>query len=182
MRKIVAGLHMSLDGVVEAPERWYLPYFNDEMGRLVGAQLAAADTLLLGRKTYQTFASFWPARVGSGDPMAERMNTISKLVASTTLDTVGWENSSLIKGDVAEELTQLKQGPGNNLQITGSLTLVGSLLAAGLLDELSLLVLPIVIGPGKRLLPDITERTPLTLTDSQTFSTGVLALSYRPSA
>ncbi|MDQ4038435.1 MAG: dihydrofolate reductase family protein [Actinomycetota bacterium] len=180
MRKIVAGLFMSLDGVVESPDQWQGPYFNPEMGQVIGGQLAAADTLLLGRKTYQEFAAFWPGAAGTGDPMADQMNNAPKLVVSTTLDTVGWQNSSLVKGDVAEELKRLKQEEGKNLQITGSITLVRSLLRNGLLDELALLVIPVLVGRGQRLFQDADEPMALTLIDSQTLGTGVLSVTYQP--
>ncbi len=179
MRKIVAGLFLSLDGVVEAPDQWHFPYWSDEMGEVIGSQMAAADTLLLGRVTYQEFAGYWPHQTGD-EPMAAYMNSTPKLVVSTTLDTVEWQNSTLIKGNVVDELTRLKQQPGKNLSITGSATLVRSLLRDRLLDELQLLVHPIVVGRGKRLFADDGERVALTLVNARTFSTGVLHLTYQP--
>src|SRR5215813_6183105 len=101
MRKIVAGLFISLDGVVESPEKWHVPYLNDEMGQAIGASAAAADTMLLGRATYEEFAAYWPTRT---DPMAEQMNATPKVVVSTTLDSVDWQNSTLIKNNVTDEL------------------------------------------------------------------------------
>src|SRR5215218_1303289 len=181
MRKIVAGLFMSLDGVVESPEQWQLPYVNDEMGQAVGAQLAESDTLLLGRRTYQEFAAFWPYQP-SDAPFAEQMNTIPKLVVSTTLDTLEWKNSSLIRGNLVEQLTKLKQQPGKNLNVTGSGTLVRSLLQAGLLDELRLMVCPVVVGRGRHLFEDGGEQQALTLVSSDSFSTGVLQLTYQPAS
>lgn len=178
MRKIVAGLFISLDGVVEAPDKWHFPYFNDEMGAEVGAQMAASDAMLLGRMTYEEFAGFWPNQPAD-DPFSIRMNSTRKYVVTTTLDRADWQNSTLIKGDVAEELRKLKEGPGKDIAITGSGTLVRSLLRAGLLDELVLLVHPIVVGKGKRLFEAEDEPIPLTLADSKTFSTGVLCLTYR---
>ena len=180
MRKIVAGLFITLDGVVESPEQWQMPYFNDEMGAEIGAQMAAADTLLLGRRTYQEFAAFFANQ--TGDPMAAQMNNTPKLVVSTTLDAVEWQNSTLIVGNVAEELTRIKQKPGKNINISGSATLVRSLLWDNLLDELHLLVHPIVVGSGKRLFPDGGDQVALKLVGSQTFSTGVLHLTYEPTA
>ncbi|HEY2764499.1 MAG TPA: dihydrofolate reductase family protein [Pseudonocardiaceae bacterium] len=99
MRKIVAGLFVSLDGVVGAPDQWHFPYFNEEMGEVVGSGMAAADTMLLGRLTYQEFAGYWAGK-GSDVEMADYMNNIPKVVVSTTLDTVEWQNSTLISGDV----------------------------------------------------------------------------------
>jgi dihydrofolate reductase len=179
MRKIVAGLFISLDGVIEAPEQWHFPYFNDEMGEAVGSQMAAADTMLLGRRTYEDFASYW-ADKGSDVEFADVMNNTPKLVASTTLQSVEWQNSTLIRGDVAQELRRIKQESGKDISITGSATLVRSLLRDGLIDELRLLVHPIVVGSGKRLFVDQAERVPLKLVDSRTFSTGVLYLTYAP--
>lgn len=178
MRKIVAGLFITLDGVVESPDQWQFPYFNDELGQAVTAQMDAADTMLLGRQTYQEFASFWPD-APADDPFTARMNTTPKFVVSTTLDTVAWQNSTLIKGNVAEELTRLKQQPGTNIGVTGSATLIRSLLRDNLLDELNLLIHPVVVGSGKRLFPDGSDPAALKLVDAQTFSTGVLSLTYR---
>ena len=182
MRKIVAGLFISLDGVTESPDQWHFPYFNDEMGEAVGTQMAASDTMLLGRVTYQEFAGYWPHQNSADVPVADFMNNTPKVVVSTTLDAVAWQNSTLIKENVVEELTKLKQQPGKDISITGSSTLVRSLLRDGLLDELQLLVHPIVVGRGKRLFPDGTEQLPLELVAAKTFSTGVLALTYRPAA
>ncbi len=179
MRKIVAGLFITLDGVVESPDQWQFPYFNEELGQAVTSQMDAADAMLLGRQTYQEFASFWPG-APADDPFTARMNNTPKFVVSTTLDAVEWQNSTLIKGNVAEQLTHLKQQPGKNIGMTGSATLVRSLLRDNLLDELLLLVHPLVVGSGKRLFPDGSDPVALTLVDSQTFSTGVLSLIYQP--
>jgi dihydrofolate reductase len=181
VRKIVAGLFLSLDGVYEAPDQWHFPYFNDEMGEAVQSQMDAADTMLLGRVTYQEFASYWPHQSNDEVPIAEYMNDTPKVVVSETLESVDeWQNSTLIKGNVVEELTALKQQPGKNIGITGSGTLVASLLRAGLLDELRLLVHPIVVGRGKRLFATEDQTRGLRLADAQTFSTGVLSLTYTP--
>ena len=179
MRKIVAGLFISLDGVVESPDKWQFPYFNDEMGAEVGAQMDAADAMLLGRVTYQEFASFWPT-APADDPFTARMNETPKYVVSTTLDRAEWQNSTLIKGNIVAEIISLKQQPGKNIGITGSATLVRSLLGENLLDELRLLVHPLVVGSGKRLFPEGSEPMALTLVESRTFSTGVLSLTYAP--
>ena len=179
MRKIVAGLFISLDGVYEAPDQWHFPYFNDEMGEAVDSQMKAADTMLLGRVTYQEFASYWPQSSDDAE-LAAYMNDTPKLVVSTTLDSLDWQNSTLIGGNVVEELTRLKQQPGKNIGITGSGTLVRSLLRDGVLDELRLLVHPIAVGSGKRLFPDGSDQTPLQLVDSKTFSTSVVYLTYQP--
>jgi dihydrofolate reductase len=177
MRKIVAGLFISLDGVTQAPDTWHFPYFNDEMGAAVGALSASADTMLLGRRTFEEFASYWPS---STDEMAAQMNDTPKLVVSTTLDSVdNWQNSTLVEGDPIKSLTALKEGPGKDLSVVGSSTLVRSLLRAKVLDELHLLVHPIAVGHGARLF-DEGETVPLELISATTFSTGVLHTVYRP--
>jgi dihydrofolate reductase len=179
LRKIIAGLFISLDGVVEAPETWHFPYFNDEMGAAVTAQAEASDTMLLGRQTYEEFASYWPKQ-SSEVPFADVMNETPKLVASTTLESVEWQNSTLIEGDVVEALKRIKERPGKAISITGSPTLVRSLLRAGILDELRLLVHPIVVGHGKRLFETEDQPIPLRLVEAKTFTTGVQAMTYAP--
>ncbi len=180
MRKIVAGLFISLDGVVEAPETWHFPYLNDQMERIVGDQIAASDTMLFGRRTFQEFASYWPQQ-GNDSPLADVFNTMPKLVASNTLRNADeWQNSSVIGGEVAEGLKKLKEQPGGEISITGSATLVRSLLSSGVLDELRLLVHPIVVGSGKRLFDDPPSQVPLKLVDERKLSTGVLYLTYAP--
>ena len=181
MRKIVAGLFISLDGVYEAPDQWHFPYFNDQMGEAVDAQMKAADTMLLGRVTYEEFAGFWPQQSSDEIDIADYMNNTPKLVVSSTLDNLEWQNSTLITGNnVVEELTRLKQQPGKNISITGSGTLARSLLNAGLLDELHLLVHPIVVGHGKRLFTDESDQKGLKLVESTIFDNGVLYLTYAP--
>jgi dihydrofolate reductase len=180
MRKIVAGLFVSLDSVVESPERWQLPYFNDEMGEQIGAAMVASDAMLLGRVTYQEFASYWPGVSSEEQPFAGYMNNTQKYVVSTTLEEVEWNNSTLIRGNVAEEIARIKQQPGKNIGITGSGTLVHSLLQNDLLDELGLMVHPVVVGSGKRLFEGGGDPKGLKLVDSKTFGTGVVSLTYQP--
>jgi len=177
MRKISSVLFTSLDGVVESPDKWHLPYFNDEMGRVVGSLMAASGTMLLGRVTYQEFAAYWPT---SDDEGAEHMNTVPKIVVSATLEKAEWGNATIIATDVADRLTKLKRQPGTDLSITGSPTLARSLLRAGVLDELHLLVHPVVVGAGKRLFEPDGGQQQLELTRSEVFSTGVVYLTYRP--
>jgi dihydrofolate reductase len=180
MRKVTAGLFVSLDGVTESPEKWQLPYFNDEMGEAIGAAIVQADAMLLGRVTYQEFASYWPGVRSEDQPFADYMNNTPKYVVSRTLDTVEWNNSTLIKGNIAEEIPKLKQQPGKNIGITGSATLVQSLLQDDLLDELGLMIHPVVVGVGRRLFKDGGDLKELKLVDSKTFSTGVVSLTYQP--
>ncbi len=179
MRKIVAGLFMSLDGVVESPEEWAYQYGNDQMWEEIAAGVARADGVLLGRRTYQAFAQMWPNQP-SDVPMAAFLNNTHKYVMSATLDTLEWGPASLLGGDVAAELTELKRRPGKNIQIPGSPTLVRSLLRGGLLDELSLHICPIMVGPGMRLFEDMADQLRLKLAESKTFSTGVLGVTYQP--
>src|ERR671910_1615037 len=145
------------------------------------ARMAEADAMLLGRVTYQEFASYWPYQNSADQPFTDYLNNTPKFVVSTTLaEPLEWQNSTLIQENVAEEIAKLKQQPGKNIGITGSGTLVRSLLQDDLLDELSLLVHPIVVGSGKRLFPDGGDLKALKLVDSKTFGTGVLYLTYRP--
>jgi dihydrofolate reductase len=181
MRKIVAGLLMSLDGVVESPNEWgWSQYMNDEMTEGIVAGVAQADAVLLGRRTYVEFANLWPNQ-GSEVPMADFLNHSPKYVVSATLDTpLEWANAHLIKGALAEELAKLKQQPGKNILIPGSPTLVRSLLVDGLLDELNLNICPVVVGSGMRLFDGITDLVRLELVQSTTLSTGVLGVTYQP--
>jgi dihydrofolate reductase len=182
VRKVFAGLFISLDGVAERPDQWHFPYFNDEMGEAVTQGMTESDAMLLGRVTYQEWAGYWPNYEGDEDnDFAKYINNVTKYVVSTTLDSVDWKNSHLIKGNLAEELTKLKQQPGKNIAISGSLTLVQSLLRENLLDELRLLVHPIAVGSGKRrLFEDNGPQIPLKLVESKVFTTGVLSLVYQP--
>jgi dihydrofolate reductase len=177
MRKIAAGLFISLDGVVESPEKWTGPYFNDQVGQAVGALMAPNDAMLLGRVTYEGFAAAFGGQSGG---MADQMNNTPKYVVSGTLASADWENSTLISQNVAEEIRALKELPGMNIGMSGSSTLVGWLLREGLLDQLDLLVFPVVLGTGKRLFSEPGNQIPLALTGSQAFSTGVMHLSYEP--
>ena len=181
MKKVTAGLFVSLDGVTESPEKWQLPYFNDEMGEAVGAAMAAADAMLLGRVTYQEFASYWPGVSSEDQPFADYMNNSPKYVVSRILEgPLEWNNSTLIKGNLVEEIARLKRQPGKNIAITGSVTLVQSLLEQDLLDELGLMIHPVVVGSGKRLFEEGGDPKKLKLVESKTFSTGVVYLTYQP--
>jgi dihydrofolate reductase len=184
MRRITAGLFISLDGVVEDPQDWHFPYFNDEMGVAVSAQLAAADTVLLGRTTYDSFAGAWPDReVAGGEDaaMAKALGDARKIVVSHQELTFSWRNSEQLRGDLVEAVTALKNEPGtSDIAMSGSVSVVRQLLAAGLLDELHLLVHPIVLRRGRRLFDEGDSAIPLRLVSSQAFVTGVLHLIYAP--
>jgi dihydrofolate reductase len=181
MRKVVASEFVSLDGVVEAPEQWHFPYFNDQMGDAIEAAMVASDAMLMGRVLYEEWAAFWPNQDPDENPVAARMNGVRKYVVSTTLEEpLQWQNSTLIGDDVAEMISRLKEQPGKDISISGSPTLVRSLLEDGLLDELRLMLHPIIVGSGKRLFEDGRDQKALQLVDSKTFSTGVLYLTYQP--
>jgi dihydrofolate reductase len=182
MRKITAGLFIALDGVVEEPGDWHFPYFNDEMGAAVDAQLGSADTLLLGRKTYDSFAGAWPDREAEGGEdayFAKKLGDARKIVVSHQDLRFSWRNSEQLKGDLVEAVTALKNEPGDSdIAMSGSISVVRQLLDAGLLDELHLLVHPIAVRQGMRLFDDREAPTPLTLLSSRAFTTGVLHLVY----
>jgi dihydrofolate reductase len=176
MRKIVAGLFITLDGVIEAPENWTHPYFHPRIDQEIGSVMGSTDCMLIGRKTYDGFAAYWPSQTGQ---MADAMNGTPKYVVSNTLDNADWQNSTLISGDVAGKLTALKEQPGRNIGVTGSATLVASLLRAGLLDELHLMVVPIVLGKGKRLFEEPGDKVALNLAAAEQIDNGVVLLNYR---
>ena len=178
MRKVVAGLFISLDGVIESPHEWHLEYFDADMMAAMEAHIAAEDTILLGRVTYQDWAPYWPT--STDEPYASHINNTPKYVVSTTLDKVEWQNSTLLKGNLTEAITRLKQQPGKNIGVAGSPTLVQSLLQSDLLDELTLMVHPVVVGRGKRLFKDGGDLKRLKLVDTKTTSTGVVILTYQP--
>jgi len=182
MRKITAGLVISLDGVVEAPETWTGPYFNDEVGQAVGMLMAPNDALLLGRVTYEGFATAFGGQSGG---MADQMNNTPKYVVSDTLSSADWQNSTLISGqraDVADQISELKEQPGQTIGMSGSSTLVSWLLRQGLLDQLDLLVFPVVVGSGKRLFSEPDGQVPMKLAGSEAFGTGVVHLTYAPAS
>ncbi|MFK8906922.1 dihydrofolate reductase family protein [Streptomyces sp. YS-3] len=183
MRKITAGLFISLDGVVEAPDQWHFPYFDDEMGEAVGAMLGTADTILFGRKTYDSFAGAWPEREAAGGEdagFAKTLGDARKIVASRRKLDFTWRNSEQLQGDLVETVTALKNGPGGDISLSGSISVVRQLLAAGLLDELHLLVHPLAVRKGMRLFDEGESAIPLRLLSSKAFGTGVLHLVYAP--
>ncbi len=179
MRKIKSYFFISLDGVVESPDKWHFPYFDDEMGAAVGAGFAGADALLMGRVLYDEWAAYWPEH--ADQPFGDVMNSIKKYVVSNSLETAEWQNSEIVSGDAAEKLTDIKAEDGGDINMSGSATTVRWLLRERLVDELNLLVHPIVVGGGlARLFPPDERTTRLELLSAQTFKTGVLNLSYAP--
>ncbi|WP_067712795.1 dihydrofolate reductase family protein [Nocardia yamanashiensis] len=177
MRKIVSSLFVSLDGVAESPETWHFPYFNDEMGAALVAAMNSSDAMLLGRIQYQEFAAHWP---DSDDDFAGFMNNQKKYVVTSTLTEASWNNTEIITGDVLTNLEILKKSQGQDIAITGSLTLVQSLLNAGLLDQLQLFVHPVVLGKGTHWFDKLDDTVELRLVSAETFTTGVINQIYMP--
>jgi dihydrofolate reductase len=195
--RVVVNEFMSLDGVVQAPGGaeedtdggfahggWSHPYFDAEvMGPRIGAGMDTAEALLFGRRTWQGMAAAWPGR--AGDPYADQMNAIRKYVVSSTLteDELSWENTALLPGGRAlAAIGELRARDGGDLIVWGSATLVRALLAEGLVDELNLMIEPILLGGGKRIFPDDGAARPLELVESVTASTGVQVCTYRPAS
>jgi dihydrofolate reductase len=180
MRRVCAWELVSLDGVMETPEEWAFPYSNDKMGKTSASGMARSDALLLGRVTYEHLAAYWPDQPG-GTPMVDFLNSVPKYVVSGTVEEpLGWNNSVVIKGNVAVEIAKLKRQQGKDITVLGSGKLVRSLLRDGLLDELRLMVHPVILGQGKRLFEDGADRKALKLVNSSTFATGEVYLTYRP--
>jgi dihydrofolate reductase len=182
VRKIKSNFFISLDGVVEAPDQWHFPYFDDQMGAVVGAGFATTDAMLMGRVLYDEWAAYWPEH--ADEPFGDVMNSMKKYVLSNRLQTAEWQNSEIIAGDdAARRLADLKAQEGGDISMSGSATTVRWLLREGLLDELNLLVHPILVGDGlARLFPPDDPSLPLELLRSETFESGVLNLSYGPAA
>ncbi len=193
MRKLVVGTFLTVDGVMQAPggpdeDReggfkhggWSVNYWDEVMGQRITETTLRGGALLLGRKTYEIFAAHWP-NVGGDDPIAAKLNSMPKFIASRTLDRVTWNNSTLIEGDVAAAVAALKEQPGDNIQVTGSGELIQTLSRHDLVDEYQLWVFPIVLGTGKRLFAGGAVPSALKLVDTQTSSTGVAINTYERS-
>lgn len=192
MRKLTVSEFVSLDGVMQAPGGadedteggfrhggWQMGYFDDVAGERIGASMAQTGAFLLGRRTYEIFASYWPTQ-SNDDPFAKILNGLPKYVASTTLgEPLAWQNSTLLQGDVAKAVAELKESEGGNVVVLGSGGLVQTLYENDLVDEYSLMIHPIVLGSGKKLFREV-PRKPLKLADSLTTSTGVVMATYIP--
>ncbi len=192
MRKLVVSTFLTLDGVMQAPgdpdeDRsggfehggWQMPLFDEGSGEAVSAGMARSDAFLMGRTTYDIMAAFWPNQPDD-DPIAAVMNGYTKYVVSDSLDEVEWENSTLIEGDVANGIRNVKEQPGKDIVVVGSGNLAQTLMEHDLVDEYGLLVYPLVLGTGKRLFRDGGPHTPLKLVDSSTTENGALVLRYVP--
>ncbi|MET9105443.1 dihydrofolate reductase family protein [Streptomyces zhihengii] len=186
MKKIIAQLFISLDGVIHNPHEWHFPYFSDAMGQAVDGVIGQADTLLLGRATYDGFAEAWPGRETEGGEdayFAKKLGDTRKVVVSHRPLDGAWRNSERLEGDLVDAVTALKNEPGDgHIAVSGSVRLVRQLLAAGLLDDLNLLVHPIAVGKGDRLFRDGSDTVPLTLLSSTPLDLGVLDVHYGPAA
>jgi dihydrofolate reductase len=193
MRKVIVSTFLTLDGVMQAPggsdeDRtggfehggWQMPYMDEERGKAILEGLAGSGGLLLGRATYEIFAAYWP-NAPESDPIADTVNGLHKYVASTTLkEPLEWQNSTLLRGDAADEVAKLKEQPGNDLLLIGSGGLAQTLTEHGLVDEYQLMIHPLVLGSGKRLFREGGGTIPLRLVDVATTSTGVLIATYEP--
>ncbi len=185
VRRLIVTEFVSLDGVMEAPggepgyahSGWVGRFFSDELGAYKQEEQLATDILLLGRRTYESFYGAWPHREG---PLADKINTMPKYVASTTLRTLEWGTASLLAGPVADAVAGLKRQDGGPILVAGSRTLVHTLLEAGLVDRLNLQVFPLLLGSGMRLYPETTGTTALKLVSSEAFPNGVLLQAYEP--
>jgi len=190
MRKLIVGTFLTVDGVMQAPggpdeDReggfehggWSVNYWDEGMGQTIVESTLQAGALLLGRKTYDIFAAHWPL-VGGDDPIAAKLNSMPKYVASRTIDEVTWNNSTLIKGDVAAAVAALKEQAGGEIQVTGSGDLIQTLIEHDLVDEYRLWVFPIVLGEGKRLFAAGAVPAALKLVDTKTSTTGVAIHIY----
>lgn len=178
MRKLVESTFVSLDGSISDPQKWSPPYWDDEHSGYASNLLFSSDALLLGRKTYEGFAKSWPGR--SGDPFTDRMNSMPKYVASRTLREATW-NASVIGGDLVEEVTKLKEQPGQNLLKFGTGELSCALLKANLADEYHFWIFPVIAGAGDRLFGGL-GLTHLKLVDTTRFNSGIVVMKYVPKA
>ncbi|KUH40557.1 MULTISPECIES: dihydrofolate reductase family protein [Streptomyces] len=193
MAQLTLTAFLSLDGVMQAPGGreedpsdgfdhggWLVPFADEDMGRFMVEVFDRADAFLLGRRTYEIFAGYWPQVTDPDDPIASRLNTLPKHVVSRTLDRVDWHGSRLVEGDLVEAVTRLKEGPGREVQVHGSARLAQGLIAHGLLDRLNLLVFPVFLGSGRRLFPEGGTPTAFELTGHRTTGTGATIQTYRP--
>lgn len=179
MRKLISGLFISLDGVVESPDQWQFDVFDADFGQAMVEHLAAEDTVLMGRVTYQEWAPYWPT--SKDEPYASHINSVPKFVVSDSLSRADWNNSRLVRGaELAQVVAQLKARPGGNIGVTGSPTLVRSLLRQNMLDELTLMIHPVVAGRGKKLFEEGAQLQRMKLAQCKTTASGVVFATYHP--
>ncbi|MBC6470441.1 dihydrofolate reductase family protein [Actinomadura alba] len=178
MRKLIESTFVTLDGVIESPEQWGSPYWDEEHAGYGDDLFSSSDALLLGRVTYEAFAQVWPKMEEAGDEDAARMNALPKYVASRTLKDATW-NATIIEGDAATEVARLKELPGKNILKYGTGELDRTLLEHKLVDEYHFWMFPVVAGGGQRLFDGI-DTTHLTLARSTSFASGIVVLVYEP--
>jgi dihydrofolate reductase len=181
-RKLIVSAWVTLDGVFDADtmDKWYAPFDSADRKAYISEGISEADTIILGRTTYEMLASFWPHQKNDDMGPASKLNSVPKYVVSSTLKKADWNNTTIIKDNVVEEITKLKQKPGTEIQIEGSATLVKSLIKANLIDEYRFLVHPIMMGSGKRFFKAGMHTTGLTLVKTKTLDLGVILLCYQP--
>jgi len=180
LRKIIVSEFLTLDGVMESPDKWQPSYVSDDVAETIQTQILGYGAMLLGRVTYEEFTAYWPLQTNNEFGIANKLNSMPKFVVSSTLEKAEWNNSTLIQENVLEGITRLKQQGDGDIQLTGSATLVQALMQSDLIDEFRFLVHPIVMGSGKRLFKDGMDTKALKLIESSTFSSGVVALTYQP--
>jgi dihydrofolate reductase len=190
--RLTVTTFVTLDGVMQCPGApdedgtgfeyggWSAPYGDDDFGAFMAARLANADAFLLGRKTYEIFASYWPRVTDPDNPIAAPLNSLPKYLVSSTVTAPGWHNTTVLTGDLADSVAELKARPGNEIQVHGSGQLASALIAHGLVDELHLLIFPVILGVGRRLFPQQPVAAAMQLADSKTTSKGVSILTLRP--
>lgn len=181
MKKIIFQMSVSLDGYIEGPNHeigWHL--VDDEFNAYAVEMLKATDVLIMGRKTYELMAGYWPTAEDNDPVVKERMNSTPKLVFSRTLKNVEWQNSRLATGSIADEVARLKQVPGDGVLTVGRSELAASFLDQGLMDELHIILTPILLGGGKTVLDGIKRRYPLRLLSTQQFNSGNVVVTYEP--
>lgn len=182
MRKLVVAENISLDGVIEATDGWFGPAGPEddaEMTAKVRQQMAGEDALLLGRQTFEDFRGYWPAQTDDTTGVTTHLYRVTKFVVSRSLREPQWENTEILRGDLADEVQALKEQPGQEIGVTGSITLVHGLIAAGLVDEYRLFLYPVVVGRGRKLFEEGVKVPALELTQVEPYRSGVVLLTYR---
>jgi dihydrofolate reductase len=187
MRKLVVTENITLDGVIDASEGWFSPAGDEEVDQsditeALREQASAADAVLFGRVTFEQMRSYWPLQTDDETGVTQYLNTVQKYVVSSTMTDPEWERSTVLSGDLAENVRELKAREGKDIVVTGSITLVHELIALGLVDEYRLFVYPVVLGRGARLFEDATNVPKLKLAESRPFRSGVVLTSYRTGA
>lgn len=184
MRRLIVTENITLDGVIEATGGWFDPVGNDGVDQsdqveFMSNHMLAADAFLVGRVTFEQMRGFWPKQTEDTTGVSDYLNRVSKYVVSSTLHDPDWVNSTVLSGDLDEEIRELKSQPGGDIVTTGSITLVHALVAAGLVDQYRLFVYPVVLGSGARLFAEATSVPGLQLDQAQPFRSGIVALTYR---